>query len=88
MLHGPVARSALTLEQLTASICAEYSISPQLLRSPSRVRSLTRPRLALATRAVEQRIATLAEVARFLHRDPSALVKLIDRHERKRSREQ
>jgi putative transposase len=77
-------RSHLTLEQLAASICHQHSISLQLLRSPSRARRLARPRLVLATQAVEQHIATLADVARFLHRDPSALTKLLARHERKR----
>jgi putative transposase len=77
-------RSHLTLDQLAASICHQHSISLQLLRSPSRARRLARLRVMLATQAVEQHIATLAHVARFLHRDPSALTKLLARHERKR----
>jgi hypothetical protein len=33
-----------------------------------------------AMQAVDLRIATFAEAARFLHRDPSALTKLLSRH--------
>jgi hypothetical protein len=74
-------RSPLTLEQFVESICAQHSISPELLRSPSRARHLVPIRILLTTQAIEQRIATLCDVARYLHRDPSSLTKLLARHE-------
>lgn len=79
-------RGALTLDQLAEVFCKEHNISVELLRSLSRARHLTPIRIALATQAVEQRIATHCEVARFLHRDPSALTKLLLRHPHKESR--
>ena len=44
---------------------------------------LTALRLQLLAEAIEQRIATLSEVARFLNRDPSTLCKLAAKHQRK-----
>lgn len=74
-------RSPLTLQQLAESICAQHVISINLLRSPSRARQLAPIRILLVTQAIDQRLATLCEVARYLHRDPSSLTKLIARHE-------
>ena len=45
----------------------------ELLRSRSAARSLTPIRLQLLHEAVDQRVANLTEVARFLGRDSSAL---------------
>jgi hypothetical protein len=56
------------------------SMSPDRLRSPSRARDLTSVRVDFITQAINLRIATLTELARFLHRDPSALTKLLARH--------
>lgn len=80
------ARSPLTLEQLAESLCRQHSISIELLRSPSRSRQLAPIRSMLARRAVDQRVSTLSEVARFLHREPSSVTKLLARHERKIAR--
>jgi putative transposase len=73
-------RSPLTLEQLAKRVCEQHSIATSALCSLSRARRLTPIRIQFATQAVDLRIATLAEVARFLHRDPSALTKLLSRH--------
>ena len=73
-------RSRLTLEQLGERICQQHHISLERLRSLSRARDLTSIRVRFITQAVELRIATLSEIARFLHRDPSALTKLLARH--------
>jgi hypothetical protein len=73
-------RSPLTLEQLAQRVCSEHQLTVELLRSPSRARRLTAIRIDLTSRAIEQRIATLCEVARFLHRDPSSLGKMMARH--------
>lgn len=72
-------RSSLTLDQLADRVSNAHQISSAELRSLSRVRKLTPIRLEFAAQAVELRIATLAAVARFLNRDPSALTKLIAR---------
>jgi putative transposase len=73
-------RSPLSLDQLAERVCEEHGITSATLRSVSRTRHLTPARIRFATQAVDLRIATLAEVARFLHRDPSALTKLLARH--------
>jgi hypothetical protein len=51
-----------------------------LVRSPSRARRLATIRVNLVSRAIEQRIATLSQVARFLYRDSAALSRLLTRH--------
>jgi hypothetical protein len=73
-------RSPLTLEQLAIELCQCHNINIDLLRSPSRARHLTVIRISLVHQAIERRIATSAEVARFLHRDASALTKLLARY--------
>lgn len=72
-------RSNLTLEQLAAKLCLEHDIEVDSLRSSSRARRLTPIRVELTQQAVHLRVATLTEVAAFLHRDPSGLSKLINR---------
>jgi REP-associated tyrosine transposase len=73
-------RSTLTLDQLADQICSALRITASELRSPSRARHLSAVRARFARSAIDLRICTLAEVARFLHRDPSALTKLLARH--------
>lgn len=80
-VHRP--KSSLSLEQLAAAVCAEFEISPGLLRSKCAARHLTPIRLHLLDRAVHERIATLSEVARFLYRSPSTLARLSKRRSRK-----
>lgn len=76
--HKP--RSLLTLEQLAVSLCAQHDVSISLIRSRSSARNLTPVRLQILRSAIDQRIASLTEVARFLDRDPSTLCKLVLKH--------
>lgn len=78
-LASPKPHSAQTLQQLAESICTDNGISVELVRSPSRIRSLASIRAAICAQAIERHTATLSEVARFLHRDPSALMRLVGR---------
>ncbi len=80
--HKP--RSALTLAEFAIFHCAQHHLSTELLRSPSRARYLAAIRVAFSVQAIERRIATLCEVARFLNRDPSSLTKLLARHKSNR----
>ena len=73
-------RSSLSLEQLAASICDQHNVTIDLLRSRSSARNHTPVRLQLADAAIDQRIATLTDVTRFLGRDPSTLCKLMQKH--------
>jgi REP-associated tyrosine transposase len=77
-------RSSATLEQFANALCRQHGITVQYLQSPSRSRKLTPVRVALATQAVERRLATLSDIARFLHRDPSALTRLLARAAKRR----
>jgi putative transposase len=72
--------NAPTLEELANRICPGHHVSVSWLRSLSRARELTPIRVDFITQAIDLRIATLTELARFLNRDPSALTKLLARH--------
>jgi hypothetical protein len=73
-------RSSSSLPELAAAICARHGIGVSIIRSPAALRSLTPIRVEIARAAVENRVATLAEVARYLGRDPSTLYQLLKRH--------
>lgn len=75
-------RSQLSLSALAEEICREYAISVETVRSASRQRRLTPVRVALAIRAIEERVATLVDVAAFLNRQPATLSELLSRHRR------
>ena len=79
-------RSPLTLEQLAHKLCQQHNISVDILCSPSRARNLTPLRLEFTRQAIEQRIGTSTQIAHFLHRDPSTLTKLLERHSIKPSK--
>lgn len=73
-------RSTQSLESLASDICASHSLSLDTVRSRSSARVLTAVRLRILEHAIDQRVATLTEVARFLDRDPSTLCKLARTH--------
>jgi len=73
-------RTRLTLEQLGELICQKHHIGLERLRSLSRARELTPIRVEFITHAIELCGTTLCEIACFLHRDPSALTKLLARN--------
>jgi hypothetical protein len=78
-----IARSRLTLEELADQVCQQFSLPPDAVRSASRQRSLTAARVEIAKRAVDERVACLAEVAAFLNREPGSLSELLRRHRRR-----
>jgi putative transposase len=80
--HRSVNLSAL--RELGERICLKHHVSLDRLCSLSRARDLTPIRLDFISQAIDLRIATLADLARFLHRDPSALSQLLERHARSR----
>jgi REP-associated tyrosine transposase len=73
-------RSSLTLAQLAESICSRHGIPLQVIRSHAALRMLTPIRVEIAHAAIEQQVATLTEVARYLRRDPSTLYQLMNRY--------
>jgi hypothetical protein len=76
-------RSPINLEQLATQIGALHGVTVDLICSRSSKRGPTPVPLQLLREAIEHRIATLTEVARFLGRDPSTLSKLADRYRSK-----
>ena len=72
--------STITLEQLCHRICAQFGITLDQLQSPRRSRAISYVRAELAHRAIDDRIATLSEIARFLRRSPSSVFRLMERH--------
>jgi putative transposase len=76
-------RNATTLEDLAAAVCGQQHVSVTLVRSRSSAHALTPVRLQIAREAIDQRVATLTQVAHFLDRDPSTLCKLLSKYPRK-----
>jgi putative transposase len=73
-------RSRLTLAQLAEAICRQRNIPMEQLGSRARTEVLTAARVQLARQAIEGRVASLSEVARYLARSPSSLSELLTRH--------
>ena len=69
-----------TLEDVIAEICATHNVTDVQLRSSNQHRKLTQARALIATRAIEEQIATLSEVARHLNRSASALSRAMERY--------
>jgi REP element-mobilizing transposase RayT len=72
-------KSGLTLEQLALDVCARYDVHLDDVRGANRRRQFTKARTLIARRAVEERIASINQVARFLNRSASALCQLLQR---------
>ncbi len=81
-LSIPIRRRPIgvTFESLAQQVCDERGLTLDQLRGPSAVRSYSLARGLLAARAVDQRIATLSDVARFLNRSVSAVSRLALRY--------
>lgn len=77
-------RSSLSLEQIITQVARLLQIRKEDLTSKSRARGLAFARALIAWHATERSVATLAEVARRLHRDPSTLSLGMQRHRAQR----
>jgi len=64
---------SVTLDELIARTCEEFSVAPALVLSASRARALNRVRTIILLRALEGRIANCSEVARRFGRSAAAL---------------
>jgi putative transposase len=72
-------KSMLTLEQLAVEVCIALGVSLEDVRAPNRRREFTAARALIARRAVDEGIAWLHQIARFLNRSVSALCQLLER---------
>ncbi len=75
-------RSRLSLGELANQICTERLVSLEELTSSSKLRSICEARAALPRRAVDERIASLNEVARLFGRTSAAMSQLLARRRR------
>lgn len=73
-------RSRKSLDELIDEACGQFNVDREELASPSRQRRLSKVRAWVAYHATEQRIASLAQVARTFHRDASSLSDCVARH--------
>jgi putative transposase len=73
-------RSPLSLEELASEVCRRNGLAVENVRSSRRDTMLTDTRLEIARRAINGRIASLSQVARFLGRNRSSLSELLSRH--------
>jgi putative transposase len=75
-------RSMLSLSELAMQIGTAHGLSLELLKSASKQRAFSRARSELARRALDERVASLSDVARFLGRSPTTISRLAARRER------
>ncbi len=75
-----VYRSTASLTSIAAAVILALGVERQEVFSRSSTRSAALARAAIAWHAVERRVATITEVARFLGRHPSSLSSGIARH--------
>jgi putative transposase len=73
-----------TIEQLVEDICRPDGVEPRMLCSRSRARELSLLRILVVHRAIQLRIATLSELARYFGRSASALCQSLEHHQRAR----
>lgn len=81
-LSVPVRRRspATTLDAIAQEVCRECGVALDAARSSSRSRHLTRTRALIALRSIDQHVATLSVVARFLNRSSAALSRAVERY--------
>ncbi len=77
-----IPRSQHTLDEIACQICQQLQISLEAVRSTSRKRCLTAARVAIAVCALDERVASMSEVAAFLGREPGSVSELLRRHRR------
>jgi REP element-mobilizing transposase RayT len=75
-------RPCKTLDDLAAATCQAFGVSIDALRSPGKQRLLSAARRSLALHAREQRVASLSDVARYLHRSVSGIARLVEQARR------
>jgi hypothetical protein len=78
--HQRIYRSSHSLEQVIDTVTRTLAVERDEVLSRSRQRRLAMARALIAWYATERGIATLAEVARRLQRDPSTLFVAVERY--------
>lgn len=71
-----------SLAQITASVCQQLGVTPEELSCASRARRLVAARAEVARRAIDQRVASLSEVARRFGRSVAAMSRCVEQRRR------
>ena len=74
ILPGPP-RATVTLKEITLAICTELAVSLEELRSRCQHRRMSRARGLITARALSCRAATVSDIARFLSRERSTVIR-------------
>jgi putative transposase len=82
--HSRPYRSKASLDQIIHTVTCRMGVEREQVLSNSRQREFTLVRALIAWYATERGVATLSEVARCLHRDPSTLSMAISRYRARR----
>jgi hypothetical protein len=77
-------RAFNSLEQVVDSVARTLGVTREDVVSPSRQRKLSLARAVITWHATRSGVATLAEVARYLHRHPSTLSVGVERYRKRR----
>lgn len=77
---NPSAPATPALAAIIQEICVDFGITTDELRSVRQNRVLSRARGLITARARDAYAATLAEIAKFLNRSPSALARAAERY--------
>jgi REP element-mobilizing transposase RayT len=73
-------RSRLTLDELIEQVSKQERVSVEAVLSTSKLPELSCARAEIARRAIDERIASVREVARTLNRCPTGIGRLVRRH--------
>src|SRR5687767_10003480 len=76
-------RPDAALQQVIDDACAKFGATEVELRSPTRLKKVTRARAWIRERALSAEIASVALLARYFNRDESSIRKPANRHRRK-----
>jgi putative transposase len=81
--RAAVPQSDLTLDEISADVCSQLSVSLNEVRSAAQLRSLCEARGRIASRALELGAARLSDIARYLHRSASSIYRAAAQYGRK-----
>jgi putative transposase len=73
-------KSRLTLAQLVDQVCRQQGFATSRVKSPTKDHDVSKVRAEISRRAVDERVASIGEVARYLGRSPAAVCGLLKRH--------
>jgi chromosomal replication initiation ATPase DnaA len=75
-----LAHVSRTISEIAREVCEEFSLEWATLHSTDSDRAVVRARGLVAARVVRESAGTLAELARYFNRSPSAIARAIQRH--------